>query len=101
MIDNLKAERVKVAVSGSGSIKLAGTEKAEDLDVFISGSGNYTGINFEAEDAHVKLSGSGSANVFVHNSLTVRSSGSGDVIYRGNPAVHHSAIGSGQVVEYK
>lgn len=101
MLDDLKAERVKVTVSGSGDVKLAGSGKTADLNVAVSGSGNFRGIDFPAEDVDVKMSGSGNVDVYAENSLKVRAAGSGDVTYRGNPSIDQSILGSGKVFGYK
>jgi hypothetical protein len=100
-LNGLKSERVKASVSGSGDMSLSASQRAVDLNVSISGSGSFQGINFPVDDVNVKISGSGSAFVYPGKSLRVRTIGSGDVTYRGNPAVDQSSIGSGKVVEYK
>lgn len=100
LLDDLKAERVKASISGSGTIELAGDGTAEDLSVIISGSGNYNGLDFKAKDANVKIVGSGKARLHADKHLKVRTAGSGDVVYKGNPLIDQSIVGSGKVKEY-
>ena len=100
VLDDLKSERVKVAISGSGNVKLAGDGIADDLSINTSGSGNFKGIGFKAQDIKVKLAGSGNAEVAAEKSLNVRTAGSGNVLYKGNPLIDQSIVGSGQVKEY-
>ncbi len=100
LLNDLKAERVKVAISGSGDVALAGDGKAEDLSVTISGSGDFKGIDFAADDVVVKIAGSGGASVYAENILNVRVAGSGDVKYKGSPRIDQSVVGSGKVYKY-
>jgi len=89
---------VKVAISGSGNVELVGDEKAEDLSVIISGSGNYKGLDFACDDVNVKIAGSGSAHVSAQRTLNIRVAGSGDVNYTGNPQIDQTVVGSGRVI---
>ncbi|MCW0481533.1 head GIN domain-containing protein [Gaoshiqia sediminis] len=100
LLNDLKAERLKVAISGSGDVELAGSGKTEDLSVAISGSGNYKGADFACDDVNVRIAGSGSAYVHADRVLNVRVAGSGDVKYKGNPQIDQSVVGSGRVIQY-
>lgn len=81
---NILADNLKVGMSGSGDIRIAGG-KVENLNVNQSGSGNFEGSNLIAQNVKVGKSGSGQTSVYAERSLTVGSSGSGNVYYRGNP----------------
>lgn len=100
LLDDLKAERVKAAISGSGNIEIAGPDSADDLNVNISGSGDFKGIDFEVKDVKVKISGSGNVRIHAEKHLNVRTAGSGDVVYKGNPLIDQGIVGSGKVIEY-
>lgn len=82
-------------ITGSGVIRIAGT--AEDAQVMISGSGGYQGFELETETTRVNISGSGDADVTVSELLQAIITGSGNVIYRGNPTVDTNITGSGTV----
>lgn len=93
------AEKLNVGMSGSGEIRIAGGE-VEDLHVGQSGSGNFEGIDLVAQHVKVGKSGSGQTSVNAQKSLTVGSSGSGNVYYRGNPDNQNiSSSGSSRVIK--
>lgn len=96
-LSELSAEQVKTAISGSGNIILAGKQTAQDLSVAISGSGNFKGMDYSAKDVSIKVSGSGNAAIEAQDNLYVRLVGSGNVTYKGKPAVDQSTTGSGSV----
>lgn len=96
-LSELSAERVKTAISGSGNIVLAGKQTAQDLSVVISGSGNFKGMDYSAKDVSIKISGSGNALIEAQDNLYIRLLGSGNVTYKGKPAVDQSTSGSGTV----
>lgn len=93
----LSAEQVKTTISGSGNIYLAGKTAAKDLSAAISGSGNLKALDFNADDVNVKVSGSGNVSIEANENLNVRVSGSGNVNYKGNPSIDSSISGSGKV----
>ena len=82
-------------IDGSGNITLTGT--AGSFDASIDGSGNILAFGLTADDCEIRISGSGSAQVFANNTLDAFISGSGSVIYRGNPVVSSNITGSGTV----
>ena len=93
---SVEADNLKTVISGSGDIELSG--KARDFDVTVSGSGDVDAFDLEAD--HVKANVSGSANIKVtaNQSLTARVSGSGDILYKGDPdKVDSKASGSGDI----
>lgn len=96
-LSELLAERVKTVISGSGNIVLAGKQTAQDLSVAISGSGNFKGMDYSSKDVSIKISGSGNAFVEAQDNLYIRLLGSGNVTYKGKPAVDQSTTGSGTV----
>jgi len=89
------AKQAVLNISGSGDIQVRG--KVSVLEASISGSGDLSAEEFEADSCQVRVSGSGDAQVFVKNDLDARTSGSGDISYKGNPAkviTHNSGSGS-------
>lgn len=96
-LSELSAERVKTVISGSGNVVLAGKQTAQDLSVAISGSGNFKGMDYSSKDVSIKISGSGNAFVEAQDNLYIRLIGSGNVTYKGKPAVDQSTTGSGSV----
>lgn len=89
-LDDLEAQ-----ITGSGNIRAKGT--VTKLTTRISGSGNMLFSDLEAYDAKCTLTGSGNMYISVENELDVYLSGSGDVIYYGNPTVNSYASGSGKL----
>jgi hypothetical protein len=90
------APSVKVSGSGSGNISLSGRTK--DFDCRMSGSGDVNCGDLRSENATISILGSGNAHVFASVHLNARTTGSGDIIYSGNPQspeIH--STGSGDV----
>jgi len=84
------------SVSGSGRIYLKGS--TGNIKVSVSGSGRINGEDFKARECKASISGSGSCEIYVEESLDVRISGSGSVYYGGNPDhVDSHTSGSGRV----
>lgn len=95
-----KATEINATTNGSGNIILKGS--AQELTATSSGSGNINVTNLEAKKVTAKTSGSGNIKVFVLESLTATISGSGDIIYKGNPIDRNVNIsGAGTVRESK
>lgn len=92
-------ERLRASISGSGNIIGSETNaNVQNLDVFISGSGNFQGFDFMFHNTDVNISGSGNVETFTHDYLNVRISGSGNVIYKGYPSTNTNITGSGGLV---
>ena len=100
-LTDLKAEKVSATLSGSGNINIFGKHNATEFKGVISGSGNIKASDFPADNVDVKIVGSGNCRVNSVKKLFVRLAGSGNVYYRGNPAVDSSVAGSGVVREEK
>jgi hypothetical protein len=83
-------------LSGSGGVQLAGS--ATTQRVTVTGSGDYDASALASEQADVEADGSGSAKVDVSGRLSATSTGSGDIIYTGNPSqVDKNSSGSGGI----
>jgi len=97
-LPNLTTQELVVRISGSGDAQVSGSASHLELDV--SGSGSYLGQDLVAMTANVDNSGSGDATVNVRDNLKATLSGSGSIIYFGEPAsVDSSVSGSGEIEE--
>jgi hypothetical protein len=115
--DNVNAEELKYVLTGSGDIESAGitagfieanltgsgeiilSGSAQSTDFLISGSGNIKSINMEQDKCIATISGSGTIYAFVNDLLDVLISGSGNVIYKGDPEKVINITGSGRVIK--
>lgn len=96
-LSGLDLTRLIADLSGSGHVTVAGT--AGSATVTVSGSGDFDGTRLAVQDATVDASGSGKVQVRVSGTLTAAVSGSGDVVYTGNPTtVQRDRSGSGDIV---
>lgn len=94
-VEGLSEQTLRVEGIGSGSTSVSG--EVVDLELSLSGSGDFKGLGLRTTRATVELSGSGSAEVQVSELLNAELSGSGSVEYVGNPAVKQATSGSGRV----
>ena len=99
LIKNLEAEKVSSVLSGSGNLELAGKKPAAEFKTVLSGSGNIKAAGFTANDANIKIVGSGNCWITAEKNLIGRIGGSGNIYYRGNPAIDSSIAGSGGIKE--
>lgn len=79
---DIKGKNVKTDISGSGSVALKGY--ASSNEIVMGGAGNLNAFNFELENAKIKLSGSGLAELNVTNTLEASLLGSGSIKHKGN-----------------
>ncbi|PDS26272.1 head GIN domain-containing protein [Flavobacterium branchiophilum] len=92
----LDSQQVEVQLSGSGNILLEGN--CQDFIGKISGSGNIKTPLLTTQNATVAISGSGNINVNCTNALDAKISGSGNISYSGNPKQIESKVsGSGNI----
>ncbi len=94
-IDLGMAVDVEISISGTSDIKIIG--ESQKFKTEISGTGDLKAFDFQTEECIIDISGSGSAEVNVVNSLKVDISGSADVCYKGTPALTLNLSGSGSV----
>ena len=95
-VTGINSRNLTVALPGSGNIDASGT--AAKLDVTISGEGTALLRQLIARDANAALGGDGSIMLTATHSLTARISGSGTVLYGGNPPhVTQRVTGSGTI----
>lgn len=93
------SDKLRVLVSGSGSVELDRPLTVDQTSVDISGSGNADLEKLQTKTADVDVSGSGDVKIKVQNNLKARISGSGKIYYLGSPVVDSSISGSGKVIK--
>lgn len=87
--------QIEAEIAGSGSITLKG--ETRDESIRISGVGDYNADELKAENAVVKIAGSGDVKVFADMKLDISIAGVGSVFYKGNANVKQHIAGSGEV----
>jgi hypothetical protein len=111
---NLKVDRLRINISGSGKadldltgdeliLKILGSGEANfkgsmNLQkVAINGSANYNAANLVSKEAYIAINGSGNASVNAEEILNVKIFGSGNLKYQGNPELQQAISGSGSI----
>jgi hypothetical protein len=95
-VEGFAGETFSATVTGSGGVRASG--QVDQLDVTVSGSGDARLQDLAARQATVDVTGSGGATVQVSEALDASSSGSGDIVYSGDPQnVQEQTTGSGDV----
>jgi hypothetical protein len=97
VVAKLVTDDVQAKISGSGNIQVHGGS-AEKESLSISGSGLIDLSALTAVQGSTNISGSGTMRVNVISNLDCRISGSGVVMYKGNPKVSTNISGSGRVI---
>jgi len=85
-------------MSGSGWIELTG--EVEEVTYILNSSGRIDGLELLSKDAVAISSGSGKIYVYAKENLEATITGSGDIIYRGNPVKSFVITGSGSLRPY-
>ena len=94
--DGLDVESLRATLPGSGTLTGSGT--AERLDVAVGGSGSVQFTQLVAADVHADVGGSGTISVTATDHLAAAVSGSGAILYAGNPSdVATSVTGTGVI----
>lgn len=95
-VTGINSRNLTVALPGSGNIEATGT--TTKLDATISGEGTAQLRQLSARHAKAALSGDGSIMLTATHSLTASVSGTGTVLYGGNPPhVTQTVTGSGTI----
>ena len=96
--DFLGCETLEVKISGSGDVDCKGQfDNLNQLDIHISGSGNFSGYNAVTDYCDISISGSGHCKVYVEKELDVNISGTGNIYYKGNPEITTDISGFGNI----
>jgi len=86
----------EITVSGSGSVKVSGS--TDTAEISLSGSGKLHGSNFNTRVAEIRITGSGDVEIAASEEIDAHITGSGTVLYKGNPSkVNSVSTGSGKV----
>jgi hypothetical protein len=96
-LSHLQGEKLKLDVSGTGSLDADGEVDALTIDV--SGAASIRAAGLKAKDVTVDLSGTSTAEVFASNSLQANVSGAGTIRYAGNPKTVQPTIAGVGTVE--
>ncbi len=94
-LQDVSAKRIDVFVDGSGDMTLRGN--CDDLDIKVSGSGDVMAFALEAISVDIDTNASGDCEVKAIDELIVDIDGSGDVFYKGKPAISSRVNGSGRL----
>jgi hypothetical protein len=92
----IDSNNLATSIAGSGNMNLFG--KTETFDCSVSGSGNINSSQLIGNIVNAKVSGSGNIKIYAEKELYAQSSGSGNIIYSGNPGIIKSnSSGSGDI----
>lgn len=87
------------AINGSGDIFI-GDSKYNKVTYTVNGSGNIKAASTTSTEAEAQISGSGNIELAVSNKLKASISGSGNIIYWGNPVTVETQVsGSGKITK--
>ena len=91
---HIECNKFEADISGSSAITATGS--AKEMSVSVSGSVSFNGNEFQTSNANVSISGSGRIHIWVLDYLKAKVSGSGRIMYRGNPQIDYTGSGSGR-----
>lgn len=98
-VSNASANKVTIAVVGSGDIKIGG--ETNTLEVEIKGSGDVSTESLRVNSANIFIAGSGDCTLYSANTLNVKILGSGTVYLHRKPSnLKYSITGSGSIERY-
>lgn len=84
-----------VSIIGTGAV--TGVGRAGRLDVDVSGTGRLDLAQLQVEDAKLDVSGTGHIEVAVNRALEALASGTGAIVYSGDPSVRSKVTGTGDL----
>ena len=89
---------ISAILSGSGRIDLSG--EVQKADYTLNSSGRIDALDLMSYDARATSSGSGLIYVWAREYLEATITGSGDILYKGDPQVSFQVTGSGSIKPY-
>jgi hypothetical protein len=96
VVSGIETDSFRVSLPGNGTLTGSGT--AARLEVTVGGSGTVQFTRLVADDVRALVSGSGGIFVTATESLDASVTGSGAIVYTGNPSsVTKSVTGSGAI----
>ncbi len=114
-VNDLKAGKLKLVLSGGGQVKATGIQvdmletlltgagdiqvagAADEIKVVLSGWGNFDAAELKSKKATIDLTGAGDVTVHAETALVATVKGAGSVKYYGNPRVEQTITGSGSI----
>ncbi len=92
----VEAQNTEGFVTGSGDLELSGSSNMFDCSV--TGSGDLEAYRLNAKEVVASVTGSGDVQVTATESIKARITGSGDILYKGNPEKEDKKVtGSGDI----
>ncbi len=98
-IGNLTADIIETDISGSGAVRLYGTDTVGSHQIDISGLGSVYSYGIPVQTTSVTISGGALVQTQTHQALDVSISGTADVYYKGHPTISETITGNGQVID--
>lgn len=90
-LQDVKSATTDASVAGSGTVRIKGY--TQDATYSVAGSGDLYADEFEAQNVAASVAGSGDIRCHAVKHLKARTSGSGDIGYKGNPEVDYQPKG--------
>lgn len=97
-IHDLDNDTFTADIPGPGNLTADGSASEQTID--ISGLGSYYGFDVVSEITTITLAGPGIAQVNATETLNATLIGKEDIVYKGDPEIHKSIQGIGEVVPY-
>lgn len=94
-LNSLQADILNLKISGRSEIYASG--RVKEINVGVSGSGEFHAAGLDSQFVSVNISGQGIADVWAEDLLDVNISGHGRVNYKGSPKISQRISGSGSV----
>lgn len=88
---------VEIKMNGSGLIHLAGKTESNYMEV--KGSGKLQLFELNSDFTYIDLDGPANIEVNTRNNLNIRANGSGEIMYKGKPAVEHRFLGNAKLID--
>ena len=94
-LSRVNLDHLVILLSGKGDIQADGTVK--EVQLTLSGMGNFNGADLECDQASIEISGVGDATLRIESKLMATISGTGSVNYYGTPHIEQNVTGIGSV----
>lgn len=91
------SELVHLEIPGSGSITMAGITQKEEINII--GGGDINAFDLISTNCEINVGGSGKIEVNVIEQLDIKMNVSGDICYKGNPAINISGGNNGGSIQ--
>lgn len=89
----------KASLSGSGDMIFEGN--TDNFVVSVAGSGDIAAFDLTANHVEANVAGSAKIEITANQSIKARVSGSGDIVYKGNPSkIDSKSSGAGDISSY-